>query len=93
MNDWEEEALDYEAEVVHREEKRPSDYKRMLYGVMKHLHETGADTMEVLRDDELNEWWGKELAKIKAAELKEAAKERAMSVLSYEERRALGLKF
>jgi hypothetical protein len=49
--------------------------------------------MEILRDDELNEWWGKEVAKMEAAELKAAAKERAMSVLSPDERKALGLKF
>lgn len=90
--EWDEE-VDYDSEVVRREEKRPSDYKRMLMGVMKHLRETGADTMEILRDDELNEWWGREVAKIEAAERKEAAKERAMSVLSPEERKALGLKF
>lgn len=91
---WEdaEEELEYERAAV-REEKRPSDYKRMLMGVMKHLRETGADTMEVLRDNELNEWWGGEVAKIEAAERKAAAKERAMSVLSAEERKALGLKF
>lgn len=90
--EWDEE-VDYDSEVVRREEKRPSDYKRMLMGVMKHLRETGADTMEILRDNELNEWWGGEVAKIEAAERKAAAKERAMSVLSPEERRALGLKF
>lgn len=89
--EWDEE-LDYEREMV-REEKRPGDYKRMLLGVMKHLRETGADTMEILRDNELNEWWGREVAKMEAAERKAAAKERAMSVLSPEERRALGLKF
>lgn len=89
--EWDEE-VDYDREMA-REEKRPSDYKRMLLGVMKHLRETGADTMEILRDNELNEWWGGEVAKIEAAERKAAAKERAMSVLSPEERRALGLKF
>lgn len=90
--EWDEE-VDYDSEIVRREEKRPSDYKRMLLGVMKHLRETGADTLEVLRDNELNEWWGGEVAKIEAAERKAAAKERAMSVLSPEERKALGLKF
>ena len=91
VDDWEEE-LDY-SEKIREIERRPSEYKRMLMGVMKHLRETGADTLEVLRDNELNEWWGGEVAKIEAAERKAAAKERAMSVLSPEERRALGLKF
>lgn len=92
--DWEEDAEELEAEYRRLDdERRPSDYKRMLMGVMKHLRETGADTMEILRDDELNAWWGKEVAKMEAAELKAKAKERAMSVLSPEERKALGLKF
>lgn len=95
MNDWayEEDLEDEYGKAVERESHRPSDYKRMLLGVMKHLRETGADTLEVLRDNELNEWWGGEVAKIEAAERKAAAKERAMSVLSPEERKALGLKF
>jgi len=92
--DWEDAEEDLtEYRVAAERDRPPSDYKRMLMGVMKHLRETGADTLEVLRDNELNDWWGKEVAKMEAAERKAAAKERAMSVLTAEERRALGLKF
>lgn len=71
----------------------PSEYKRMLMDVMIELHRSGQDTFMALKNDGLREWWNGELAKIKRAEAKAAAREKAKSLLSDEERKLLGMKF
>lgn len=87
---WEDaEELDIYREKA--DERRPSNYKGMLLRVMTHLRSTGEDVLLALKDDELREWWDKELAKIKHKEAVTAAKEKAMLVLSEEERRLLGM--
>jgi hypothetical protein len=65
----------------------------MLTGVMTHLHETGADTFEILRDQNLNAWWGRKLAEINRQAALKRAQDTAMSTLTKEQRKLLGLKF
>jgi hypothetical protein len=69
------------------------ELEAMLTGVMTHLHETGADTFEILRDQNLNAWWGKKLAEINRQEAIKRARDTAMSTLTKEQRKLLGLKF
>jgi methionyl-tRNA synthetase len=65
----------------------------MLTGVMTHLHETGADTFEILRDQNLNAWWGKKLKEIKKQKEVNKAREIAKSTMTKEQRKLLGLDF
>lgn len=71
------------------------DYEWMLRDVMHELHDQGQglDTLLALKNDQLREWWNTELAKIKRADAKQAAREKAKSLLSEEERKLLGMKF
>lgn len=87
--DWHEVA----DEVVERGPK--VNHANLLREVMHELHKQGdgLDTLLALKNDELRDWWSSELAKIKRAEAKSAARERAKSLLSKEERELLGMKF
>ena len=71
------------------------DHEWLLRDVMHELHKQGEglDTLLALKNDQLREWWSTELAKIKRAEAKAAAREKAKSLLSEEERKLLGMKF
>lgn len=71
------------------------NHANLLRDVMHELHKQGdgLDTLLALKNDELREWWNTELAKIKKAEAKAAARERAKNLLTKEERELLGMKF
>jgi hypothetical protein len=69
------------------------NHERLLRDVMYDLHQQGQDSFMVLKNDQLREWWAGELAKIKKEEAKIAAREKAKSLLSEDERRLLGMKF
>lgn len=69
------------------------DIESMLVGVMTHLHESGADTFEILRDDNLNAWWTKKLQEIEKKKRQEEAVEKAKTSLTKEQRKLLGLNF
>lgn len=89
-DDWE---WDDMVEVA--EDKPRYDHAGMLRDVMHELHKQGdgLDTLLALKNDQLREWWSTELAKIKRDEAKRAAREKAKSLLSEEERKLLGMKF
>lgn len=71
------------------------DHAGMLRDVMHELHKQGdgLDTLLALKNDMLREWWNTELVKIKKEEAKRAAREKAKSLFSEEERKLLGMKF
>lgn len=77
------------------EAKPRYDHASMLREVMHELHKQGEglDTLLALKNDQLRDWWNVELAKIKRDEAKRAAREKAKSLLSEEERKLLGMKF
>lgn len=87
-----EEAYDWEATEA-AEPKPRYDFNKMLREVMIELHRSGQDTFMALKNDQLRDWWTGELAKIKKEEAKLAAREKAKSLLSEEERKLLGMKF
>lgn len=91
MNKVKEEEYDYDWEGG--EAASRYDYESMLRRVMTELRSTGADTFAVLKDEELGEWWTKEVKKIEHEEAVEAAKVRASNSLSAKERKLLGLDF
>jgi hypothetical protein len=100
MNDEYSEAFDKEIyhtinieEILGHSIEASKDLDAMLTGVMKHLHDTGADTFEILRDDKLAAWWGKKLKEIKKQEQLAIAREAAKSTLTKEQRKLLGLDF
>lgn len=74
-------------------EQVAAELEDMLLDVMLYLRETGADTFAVLRNDRLNEWWGKQLKEIERKERRESARRSAKEKLTAEERRELGLDF
>lgn len=89
--DWDE--VEIEEEYV---KSRPKvNYENLLREVMHELHRQGEgmDTLLALKNDRLRDWWSVELAKIKKEEAKVAAREKAKSLLSEEERKLLGMKF
>jgi hypothetical protein len=99
FDDWSE-AMDKEIyttinieEILGHSIDASKELDAMLTGVMKHLHETGADTFEILRDQQLNAWWGKKLKEIKKQEELDKAREVAKSTLTKEQRKILGLGF
>ena len=82
--DWDDaEDIEEDAEEV--------DFEGMLTRVMLHLHSTGEDVLLSLKDEELRAWWSDTLKDIEHNEAVAAAKEKAMLVLSDEERKLLGL--
>lgn len=80
-------------EVVERVSRVPHDL--LLRDVMYELHKQGdgLDTLMALKNDQLRDWWATELGKIKKAEARAAAREKAKILLSDEERKLLGMKF
>jgi hypothetical protein len=80
-------------EILGHSLEAAKDLDAMLTGVMTHLHSTGADTFEILRDNNLAAWWKKKLAEIKKHEALEAAREKAKNSLTKEQRKLLGLGF
>lgn len=68
-------------------------FEKLLREVMIELHRSGQDTFIALKNDKLRDWWSVELAKIKKEEAKVAAREKAKSLLSEEERKLLGMRF
>ena len=97
MNQWSmdevyEEEEDYRSEAK-KAEKSAKALEGMLLRLMKHLRATGEDVFVVLKDNELQAWWQEKLTEILKEEARQAAMAKAMTALSEEERKALGLKF
>ena len=86
---------DWDTMIEAAEAKPRYDHAGMLRDVMHELHKQGdgLDTLLALKNDQLREWWNTELAKIKKEEAKRAAREKAKSLFSEEERKLLGMKF
>lgn len=86
---------DTEEELVTKTVAPKVDHAKLLREVMHELHKQGdgLDTLISLKNDELRDWWSTELAKIKRAEAKAIAREKAKELFSEEERKLLGLRF
>lgn len=71
---------------------RPSNYNKMLTGVMEYLESVGGVEFAVLKDPELGAWWAEKVKKRDAARKKAAALEKLKSTMSKEELKILGIK-
>jgi hypothetical protein len=69
----------------------PSNYNKMLTGVMEYLESVGGVEFAILKDPELGAWWAEKVKKREAARKKEAALEKLKSTMSKEELKILGI--
>lgn len=78
--------------LVERNPLRPSNYNKMLTGVMEYLESVGGVEFAILKDPELGAWWAEKVKKRDAARKKAAALEKLKSTMSKEELKILGIK-
>ena len=93
-NNTYEEAVEWDDSdaLVERNTTRPSNYNKMLTGVMEYLESVGGVEFAVLKDPELGAWWAEKVKKREIARKKKAALEKLKSTMSKEELKILGIK-
>lgn len=94
VNEYEEavEWDDADSLVERSNTTRPSNYNKMLTGVMEYLESVGGVEFAILKDPELGAWWAEKVKKRDAACKKAAALEKLKSTMSKEELKILGIK-
>ena len=88
-NEYDEVELD--DSFVTPREPGPSNYNKMLTGVMEYLESVGGVEFAILKDPELGAWWAEKVKKREVARKKEAALEKLKSTMSKEELKILGI--
>jgi hypothetical protein len=92
---WKEEAEYDEVEIedsfVTPRDPRPSEYNKMLTGVMEYLESVGGVEFAVLKDPDLGAWWAEKVKKRDIVRKKEAALEKLKSTMSKEELKILSI--
>ena len=82
---------DEEDSILGPRDPRPSDYNKMLTGVMEHLEKTGGVEFAIMKDPELGRWWAEKVKKREAKRKRKEALDKLRSTMSEEELNILGI--
>lgn len=88
---WDKDAPYEEESFIEPKERMPSNYNKMLTGVMEYLESVGGVEFVVLKDPDLGAWWAEKVKKRDAVRKREAALEKLKSTMSKEELKILGI--